>query len=164
MIIGQYNRFSNHVPHYKLDSRRSIKLESLPTVSHRWSPMAAIFWMPTALLMLFRLGKRTPIFHGLCIFSHVHIKNNCFALSDNAIPVHDTFVFSGLPIRAIVGIRPDPIMFVAINCENVKNSREFYQQLGFVEQVRNLFGTVCCFARFSHLIYAYFSFQYLILR
>lgn len=43
---------------------------------------------------------------------------------------------SGLPIRSIIGIRPDPMMFVAINCENVQKSKAFYQQLGFVEQVR----------------------------
>ena len=41
---------------------------------------------------------------------------------------------SGLPIRGIVGISPDPMMFVALNCQNVKNSKEFYEQLGFVEQ------------------------------
>ena len=41
----------------------------------------------------------------------------------------------GLPMRGIVGISPDPIMFVAINCASVQKSKEFYQQLGFVEQV-----------------------------
>ena len=41
----------------------------------------------------------------------------------------------GLPMRGIVGISPDPIMFVAINCENVKESAAFYEQLGFAEQV-----------------------------
>ncbi|KAL7578304.1 hypothetical protein ACA910_012715 [Epithemia clementina (nom. ined.)] len=41
---------------------------------------------------------------------------------------------SGLPIRGIVGIAPDPIMFVAINCANVEASKTFYKQLGFVEQ------------------------------
>jgi len=41
---------------------------------------------------------------------------------------------SGLPVRGIVGIRPDPIMFVAINCGNVEESRVFYQKLGFVQQ------------------------------
>lgn len=41
---------------------------------------------------------------------------------------------SGLPIRGIVGISPDPIMFIAINCQDVKKSRAFYEQLGFVEQ------------------------------
>lgn len=40
----------------------------------------------------------------------------------------------GLPMRGIVGISPDPIMFVAINCANVEKSRAFYEQLGFVEQ------------------------------
>ena len=48
----------------------------------------------------------------------------------------------GLPMRGIVGISPDPIMFVAINCESVPKSKEFYQQLGFVEQVCMLRG-VC---------------------
>eukprot|EP00560_Eucampia_antarctica_P007517 CAMPEP_0197827518 /NCGR_PEP_ID=MMETSP1437-20131217/4264_1 /TAXON_ID=49252 ORGANISM="Eucampia antarctica, Strain CCMP1452" /NCGR_SAMPLE_ID=MMETSP1437 /ASSEMBLY_ACC=CAM_ASM_001096 /LENGTH=334 /DNA_ID=CAMNT_0043428373 /DNA_START=140 /DNA_END=1144 /DNA_ORIENTATION=+ len=41
---------------------------------------------------------------------------------------------SGLPFRGIVGISPDPIMFVAINCQNIKQCRDYYQQLGFVEQ------------------------------
>merc|ERR1719350_893942 len=41
---------------------------------------------------------------------------------------------AGLPIRGIVGVRPDPIMFVAINCNDVDKSRSFYKQLGFIEQ------------------------------
>lgn len=41
---------------------------------------------------------------------------------------------AGLPIRAIVGIRPDPMMFVAINCADVAQSEEFYTKLGFVRQ------------------------------
>ena len=41
---------------------------------------------------------------------------------------------SGLPMRGIVGISPDPIMFVALNCQNLKQSVEFYEQLGFVKQ------------------------------
>lgn len=41
----------------------------------------------------------------------------------------------GLPMRGIIGISPDPIMFVAINCADVQQSRAFYEQLGFVEQV-----------------------------
>ncbi|KAG7374776.1 hypothetical protein IV203_013871 [Nitzschia inconspicua] len=40
---------------------------------------------------------------------------------------------AGLPIRGIVGISPDPIMFVAVNCKDIKASRAFYEQLGFVE-------------------------------
>lgn len=40
---------------------------------------------------------------------------------------------SGLPIRAVVGIAPDPLMFVAINCVDVRASKAFYEQLGFVE-------------------------------
>jgi len=42
---------------------------------------------------------------------------------------------SGLPLRGIVGITPDPIMLVAVNCKDVKESRAFYEKLGFVEQV-----------------------------
>lgn len=34
-----------------------------------------------------------------------------------------------------MGIRPDPMMLVAVNCENVKTSKDFYEKLGFVEQV-----------------------------
>jgi len=41
---------------------------------------------------------------------------------------------SGLPFRAIIGIRSDPIMFVAINCQDVQKSKAFYQKLGFLEQ------------------------------
>jgi hypothetical protein len=41
---------------------------------------------------------------------------------------------SGLPMRAIIGISPDPMMFIAINCQNMKESRKFYEQIGFVEQ------------------------------
>jgi hypothetical protein len=40
----------------------------------------------------------------------------------------------GLPMRGIVGVSPDPIMFVAISCANVEQSRLYYEQLGFVEQ------------------------------
>lgn len=41
---------------------------------------------------------------------------------------------SGLPMRGIVGITPDPMMLVAINCKEVQKSKAFYEQLGFVEQ------------------------------
>ena len=41
---------------------------------------------------------------------------------------------AGLPIRSIVGIRPDPIMFLAVNCQDVAASEEFYAKLGFVRQ------------------------------
>ena len=41
---------------------------------------------------------------------------------------------AGLPIRAIVGIRPDPIMFLAINCIDITQSEEYYTQLGFFRQ------------------------------
>jgi catechol 2,3-dioxygenase-like lactoylglutathione lyase family enzyme len=38
---------------------------------------------------------------------------------------------SGLPMRGIVGIAPDPIMLIAINCVDVKQSQTFYEKLGF---------------------------------
>mmetsp|Transcript_14670 Transcript_14670/g.31301 ORF Transcript_14670/g.31301 Transcript_14670/m.31301 type:complete len:408 (-) Transcript_14670:188-1411(-) len=41
---------------------------------------------------------------------------------------------AGLPIRAIVGVSPDPMMFLAVNCADVKKSEEFYAKLGFVRQ------------------------------
>ena len=41
---------------------------------------------------------------------------------------------AGLPIRSIVGVRADPIMFLAVNCQDVAKSEEFYAKLGFVRQ------------------------------
>jgi len=41
---------------------------------------------------------------------------------------------SGLPMRGIVGISPDPMMFCAIRCANIEESKTFYKQIGFVEQ------------------------------
>eukprot|EP00580_Thalassiosira_gravida_P014310 CAMPEP_0201682160 /NCGR_PEP_ID=MMETSP0494-20130426/51481_1 /ASSEMBLY_ACC=CAM_ASM_000839 /TAXON_ID=420259 /ORGANISM="Thalassiosira gravida, Strain GMp14c1" /LENGTH=436 /DNA_ID=CAMNT_0048165917 /DNA_START=27 /DNA_END=1337 /DNA_ORIENTATION=+ len=41
---------------------------------------------------------------------------------------------AGLPIRAIVGVSPDPIMFLAVTCADVKKSEEFYAKLGFARQ------------------------------
>lgn len=32
---------------------------------------------------------------------------------------------AGLPIRGVVGVAPDPMMYVAINCQDVKESKEF---------------------------------------
>lgn len=40
---------------------------------------------------------------------------------------------AGLPMRGIVGFVPDPMMFVAINCADVRASKAYYEQLGFVE-------------------------------
>jgi hypothetical protein len=40
---------------------------------------------------------------------------------------------SGLPVRGVVGIWPDPLMLVAINCLSVADSARFYRQLGFQE-------------------------------
>lgn len=41
---------------------------------------------------------------------------------------------AGLPVRAIVGIRADPMMFLAVNCNDVGKSEEFYNKLGFTRQ------------------------------
>ena len=41
---------------------------------------------------------------------------------------------AGLPIRAIVGISPDPIMFLAIYSSDVKQSKAFYEAIGMMEQ------------------------------
>ena len=56
--------------------------------------------------------------------------------------IQSTNVSLSLVVRGIVGIRPDPMMFVAINCENVKASKEFYEKLGFVEQVSTVLFVV----------------------
>ena len=42
---------------------------------------------------------------------------------------------AGLPVRGIVGICADPMMFLAVNCEDISKSEEFYAKLGFVRQV-----------------------------
>lgn len=41
---------------------------------------------------------------------------------------------AGLPVRGVIGIAPDPIMLVAINCVDVSASQAFYRQLGFAER------------------------------
>ena len=58
---------------------------------------------------------------------------------------------SGLPFRGIVGITPDPIMLVAINCKDVKECKTFYQQLGFFEQVRFTYDPLEGVSRLQHL-------------
>jgi hypothetical protein len=52
----------------------------------------------------------------------------------DAYGIVDVVSPAGVPIRGIVGIAPDPLMFVAINCADVRKSRTFYESLGFVEQ------------------------------
>ena len=46
---------------------------------------------------------------------------------------------AGLPVRGIVGIRADPMMFLAVNCNDVGASEEFYAKLGFVRQVSSIY-------------------------
>ena len=39
---------------------------------------------------------------------------------------------AGLPLRAVIGVRtPDPFMFVALYCDDVNASAEFYESIGF---------------------------------
>ena len=52
---------------------------------------------------------------------------------------------AGLPIRSIIGISPDPIMFLAVNCADVAMSEEFYNKLGFVRQVSMFVHMMCSF-------------------
>ena len=39
----------------------------------------------------------------------------------------------------VLGIRADPMMFLAVNCQNVAKSEEFYAKSGFARQV-----SLCC--------------------
>jgi len=40
----------------------------------------------------------------------------------------------GLPMRGIVGISPDPMMFIAINTSDMQGSQNFYETLGLTKQ------------------------------
>ena len=69
---------------------------------------------------------------------------------------------AGLPVRGIVGIRPDPIMFLAVNCGDVQSSEDFYARLGFVRQVRStqknvLISSIDCCNTVLVLFYAVFA-------
>lgn len=52
----------------------------------------------------------------------------------DAFGIVDVVSPCGLPMRGIIGISPDPIMFIALNCQDVQATKTFYEQLGFVEQ------------------------------
>ncbi|KAL3816119.1 hypothetical protein ACHAXA_011616 [Cyclostephanos tholiformis] len=42
---------------------------------------------------------------------------------------------AGLPVRAVVGVRnPDPMMFVALYCDDVEGSANFYANIGFAKR------------------------------
>ena len=58
---------------------------------------------------------------------------------------------AGLPVRSIIGISPDPIMFLAVNCADVAMSEEFYTKLGFVRQV-SIFVLRCVHLTKIHLL------------
>ena len=40
----------------------------------------------------------------------------------------------GLPLRGVVGISPDPMMFVALNCQNIEASKTFNKPQLIVER------------------------------
>lgn len=89
--------------------------------------------------ILYRLGDNAP--GDNIAFLQVGVPSYRISqMAGNGGNVLDAYGFvnvvspSGLPVRGIVGIRPDPMMFVGINCENINSSREFYEKLGFVEQ------------------------------
>jgi len=54
----------------------------------------------------------------------------------------------GLPMRGIVGISPDPMMFIAINTSDMQGSQNFYETLGLTKQV-----SVAIVLRMSEVIF-----------
>ncbi|CAB9521151.1 Inherit from COG: Phosphoglycerate mutase [Seminavis robusta] len=91
---------------------------------------------------LYRIGDSNPPGSNIAFLQVGVPSYRISQMSNNGGNILDAYGFvnvispSGLPIRGIVGIRPDPIMFVAINCDNVKQSQAFYEQtLGFSQQV-----------------------------
>jgi len=89
---------------------------------------------------LYRMGDETPPGNSIAYLQLGVPSYRVSQMVKNGGVVTDAYGFvsvvspSGLPIRGIVGISPDPIMFVAINCADVTKSKSFYEQLGFVEQ------------------------------
>ena len=58
-------------------------------------------------------------------------------------------------MRGIVGVAPDPIMFLAVYATDIKRSQSFYEALGMAEQVRLCFNFCCTYA-FSNMLYKLF--------
>lgn len=89
---------------------------------------------------LYRIGDTSPPGDNIAYLQLGVSEYRISQMVKNGAAVLDAYGYvnvlspAGLPIRAIVGIAPDPIMFVAINCANIDESKTFYQQLGFVEQ------------------------------
>lgn len=89
---------------------------------------------------LYRTGDETPPGNNIAYLQlgvpayriSQMVKNGAAVL--DAYGIVNVISPAGLPMRGIVGIAPDPIMFVAINCADVAKSQAFYQQLGFVQQ------------------------------
>lgn len=99
-----------------------------------------IVYDPSLTTALYRVGSETPPGNNI---AYLQVGVPTYRISQmvkNGGKVLDAYGIvnvvspSGLPMRGIVGIAPDPIMFVAINCDNVKQSKEFYEKLGFSEQ------------------------------
>lgn len=88
------------------------------------------------LVLLVFLLSLTPILVGVPGYRISQMVANGGKITD-AYGLVNVISPSGLPLRGIVGLTPDPMMLLAVNCVNVKESQAFYAKLGFVEQVRN---------------------------
>jgi hypothetical protein len=89
---------------------------------------------------LYRIGDLTPPGNNIAFLQLGVPTYRISQMTSNGGTILDAYGYvnvispSGLPVRGIVGIRPDPMMFVALNCDNVKQSQAFYEKLGFAEQ------------------------------
>lgn len=88
------------------------------------------------LVLLVFLLSLTPILVGVPGYRISQMVANGGKITD-AYGLVNVISPSGLPLRGIVGLTPDPMMLLAVNCINVKESQAFYAKLGFVEQVRD---------------------------
>mmetsp|Transcript_49979 Transcript_49979/g.150336 ORF Transcript_49979/g.150336 Transcript_49979/m.150336 type:complete len:116 (-) Transcript_49979:748-1095(-) len=102
-----------------------IQVEGIINVDHSHKPCLVLFRTILVGVPQYRISQM--------------VKNGGNIL--DAFGIVDVVSPCGLPIRGIIGIRPDPIMFIALNCQDVKVVKSFYEQLGFVEQVKNPFCT-----------------------
>ena len=122
----------------------SVPADFVPAVSSlaKYGGHASIHLVydASATAPLYRTGDETPpgdsiayLQLGVPTYRVSQMVKNGGAVVD-AYGIVNVISPAGLPIRGIVGIAPDPIMFVAINCVDVKQTKSFYEQLGFVEQ------------------------------
>lgn len=95
---------------------------------------------PTQRTPLYRIGDTTPPGTSIAYLQIAVPEYRISQMVRQGGAILDAYGYvnvispSGLPIRGIVGIAPDPIMFLAIYCTNVDASKTFYETLGFVTQ------------------------------